>query len=68
MAFAEDQDVIQAVAPERSDQALSIRVLQGSDGGVHEELAPKRGKDYPGRNRDEDARPMTAQIAAVLRH
>jgi CubicO group peptidase (beta-lactamase class C family) len=29
MAFAEDQDVIQTVAPERSDQALSIGVLPG---------------------------------------
>jgi hypothetical protein len=29
MPFAEDQDMIQAVAPQRPDQALNIRVLPG---------------------------------------
>jgi hypothetical protein len=29
MPLAEDQNVIQALAPKRSDQALSIRILPG---------------------------------------
>ena len=29
MPFAEDQDMIQAVAPERPDQALNIWILPG---------------------------------------
>ena len=29
MLFAEDQDMIQAVPPERSDQALNVWILPG---------------------------------------
>ena len=32
MLFAEDQDMIQAVPPERSDQALNVWILAGRRG------------------------------------
>ena len=40
MLLAKDQDVIQAVAPERPDQALNIWVLQGDLGEIGRSRIP----------------------------
>ena len=40
MPFAKDQDMIQAVAPERPNQAFYIRICQGDLGAIGRSRTP----------------------------